>query len=350
MTNSSRRDVVVTTRVALEHSRLSRRTLLRRGGAAALGLGLDADSSRSLRRRDDGEAAAPEASGTIDYLSWEGYDIPDPMKAWKTANCGRREVDVHREPRRHPGEDQGRRRRVRPDHVLPGLQAALHRARDPHRRSTPTRSRTSRACSRSSRRPTRATSGSRTTARGQAFRGPGARSASPGTTRSCPGGLSSWYDLLDPKFKGKVGVINDPLGAFTLTAHILGKDPSALPKEEYSRDRATSSRRWSARRRALLPSFGDMTKASSSPARSSSATRAGRTRTTSPRRRRERQREDEDAEGGRVLLLRPLRDPVDDGQRATRCTPGSTRRSARAERSHRRVPRRRRDRRGRGRR
>ena len=28
-----------------------------------------------------------------------------------------------------------------------------------------------------------------------------------------PGGLSSWYDLLDPKFKGKVAMVNDPLRA-----------------------------------------------------------------------------------------------------------------------------------------
>ena len=82
------RDVRLTTRVALEHSRISRLTLLRRGGAAALGLGLMPTLLAACGGGD--EAAAPEASGTIDYLSWTGYDIPDPMKAWKTENA----VDV----------------------------------------------------------------------------------------------------------------------------------------------------------------------------------------------------------------------------------------------------------------
>jgi spermidine/putrescine transport system substrate-binding protein len=32
------------------------------------------------------EAQVPEASGTIDFMSWEGYDFPDQMKAWREAN------------------------------------------------------------------------------------------------------------------------------------------------------------------------------------------------------------------------------------------------------------------------
>ena len=42
--------------------------------------------------------------------------------------------DLHREPRRDPGQDQGRRRRsrLRHHHLLPGVHAALHRARHPH--------------------------------------------------------------------------------------------------------------------------------------------------------------------------------------------------------------------------
>ncbi len=80
------RDVLVTTRVALEHARISRLTLLRRGGAAALGLGLMPTVLAACGGSDDGGGEAPQASGTIDYLSWTGYDIPDPMKAWKMAN------------------------------------------------------------------------------------------------------------------------------------------------------------------------------------------------------------------------------------------------------------------------
>ena len=32
------------------------------------------------------EAQAPAASGTIDFLSWEGYDLPDVMADWKLAS------------------------------------------------------------------------------------------------------------------------------------------------------------------------------------------------------------------------------------------------------------------------
>src|SRR4029450_9905626 len=82
--NIPARDVLLTTRVALEHARISRLTLLRRGGAAALGLGLMPTVLAACGGGD--EAAAPEGSGTIDYLSGGGHDIPDPMKAWKKEN------------------------------------------------------------------------------------------------------------------------------------------------------------------------------------------------------------------------------------------------------------------------
>jgi spermidine/putrescine transport system substrate-binding protein len=36
-------------------------------------------------------AQVPAATGAIDLLSWEGYDLPGPMKAWKSANG----VEVH---------------------------------------------------------------------------------------------------------------------------------------------------------------------------------------------------------------------------------------------------------------
>ena len=47
-----------------------------------------------------------------------------------------------------------------------------------------------------------------------------------------PGGLESWYDLLDPKFKGKIGIVNDPAGLHTLGSHILGYDPAEVTHEQ----------------------------------------------------------------------------------------------------------------------
>ena len=82
-----RRDVVLTTRVGLEHSRLSRRLLLQRGGAAALGLGLMPTLLAACGGDDGGDAAAPQASGPLDFLSWEGYDMPvKSVDKWKKDN------------------------------------------------------------------------------------------------------------------------------------------------------------------------------------------------------------------------------------------------------------------------
>ena len=138
-----RRDVVLTTRVGLEHSRLSRRLLLQRGGAAALGLGLmptllaacgGDDRSAPRRRR-------PAARST----SSPGRATTSPTRSRRGRRQRRRgQGDLHRQPRRDPGQAEGGRRlRLRHHHVLPGLQAALHGARHPASRSTTTRSRTS---------------------------------------------------------------------------------------------------------------------------------------------------------------------------------------------------------------
>ena len=84
---------------------LSRRELLRRSGALVVvgmtpamlaACGGDDDETTTSSAAPEAtsttaaEPAAPPASGTIDFLSWEGYDIPGPMKPWKTENS----VDV----------------------------------------------------------------------------------------------------------------------------------------------------------------------------------------------------------------------------------------------------------------
>lgn len=76
--------------------RLTRLELVKRGGLVALLLGAapaylaacggDEDEDAA----DGGPAQAPQARGTIDFFSWEGYDLPDDsfptMKAWKADN------------------------------------------------------------------------------------------------------------------------------------------------------------------------------------------------------------------------------------------------------------------------
>lgn len=252
-----RRDVVLTTRVGLEHSRLSRRLLLQRGGAAALGLGLMPTLLAACGGDDGGDAAAPQASGTIDYLSWEGYDIPDPMKAWKTANS----VDVKSTYIGNHDEIQAKIKAgggsydlityyqgYKPLYTELDILTNLDTDKIPNIEGLFPVFREA-------------------DSRNLWIDEDGNWTGVPWTWGSIgitwddaklPGGLDSWYDLLDPKFKGKVGVINDPLGAFTLTAHILKKDPSALPKEEYA-EIEDFLRKIVAQAKSVAPSFGDMT-------------------------------------------------------------------------------------------
>lgn len=44
---------------------------------------------------------------------------------------------------------------------------------------------------------------------------------------------TSYYDLLEPKFKGKVALIDDPQITFVLAAHVLGFDPAKVKKADY---------------------------------------------------------------------------------------------------------------------
>ena len=251
------RDVLVTTRVALEHGRISRLTLLRRGGAAAIGVGLMPTLLAACGGGD--EAAAPEASGTIDYLSWTGYDIPDPMKAWKTANS------VNVKPT-YIGNHDDIQAKIKAGggaydlityyqgykdlYTELGILSTIDTGKIPN------------------------TDGlfsvfKEADARNLWIEEDGDWTGVPWTWGSIgitweetrvPGGLSSWYDLLDAKFKDKVAMVNDPLGAFTLTAHILGKDPAALPKAEYSEIRDFLTK-MVAQTKTVSPGFTEMTKA-----------------------------------------------------------------------------------------
>ena len=82
---------------ALFRERWTRRELIKRGGLGAMLLsatpaylaacGGDEEAGDTGGAADTGEASA---SGTIDFFSWEGYDLPDDqfptMKEWKASN------------------------------------------------------------------------------------------------------------------------------------------------------------------------------------------------------------------------------------------------------------------------
>ncbi len=58
---------------------LTRRTLLHAGSLTLLAAGWAPGFSANA-------AEAPKASGVISMISWEGYDFPEQMKAWREAN------------------------------------------------------------------------------------------------------------------------------------------------------------------------------------------------------------------------------------------------------------------------
>jgi spermidine/putrescine transport system substrate-binding protein len=235
----------------------SRRELLRRGGLVVLSVGAAPTLLAACGGGDDGEAAAPEASGTIDYLSWEGYDIPDPMAEWKQANG----VTVKSTYIGNHDEIQAKIKAAGGSYDLityyqgyEPLYTELDILTELDIDKIPNTENLFPVFREADERNLWITEDG-------AWTGVPWTWGSIGITwddAKLPGGLDSWYDLLDPKFKGKVGVINDPNGAFTLTAHILGKDPAAVPKEEYA-EIEDFLRQMVGQAKSVAPSFGDMT-------------------------------------------------------------------------------------------
>jgi spermidine/putrescine-binding protein len=69
---------------------------------------------------------------------------------------------------------------------------------------------------------------------------------------------TSWLDLLEPEFKGKVAIPDDPTGAWALAAHISGFDPSETSKDDGEKVFDLLSQ-VAAQSTGISPSFGDAT-------------------------------------------------------------------------------------------
>jgi spermidine/putrescine transport system substrate-binding protein len=70
--------------------------------------------------------------------------------------------------------------------------------------------------------------------------------------------MSSWYDLLDPSLKGKVATVDDPAGNFNLCCKILDLQSNEVPKDRLT-DIVDLMSQFVAQGRGVSPSFGDMT-------------------------------------------------------------------------------------------
>jgi len=68
---------------------------------------------------------------------------------------------------------------------------------------------------------------------------------------------SSWNDLLDPKFKGKLGIADNPIANLFVSCAVLGFDPAALTTEQ-EKQVADHLRQFVAQAKAVSPSYGDL--------------------------------------------------------------------------------------------
>ena len=205
-------------------------------------------------------AEAPPASGPLDYLSWEGYDVPvEAMEAWKAENG----VEIRASYIGNHDDIQGKiasggaegadlityYQGYKPLYSELGILHEIDEAKLPNLAGLY---------------PFWLTD-----VGGKQFfvDSDGTRTGVPWTfgaigltwdDATLPGGLTSWYDLLDPSLKGKIGVIDDPVGSLTLASHVLGYDPSTVTPEQLTEIEDLLTQML-AQANSVSPSFGDMT-------------------------------------------------------------------------------------------
>jgi spermidine/putrescine-binding protein len=263
---------------------LSRRDLLKRGGVGLVALGAapaflaacgggssdeatptETEAPAATTAEPDVETEAPDsveaasvpaASGTIDYLSWEGYDIPDQLKAWRDANgvtVNPTYIGNHDEIQAKIAAGGGSYDIItyyqgyKPLYQELGILSPLDTAKIPNLAGLFPYFQSD---------------------VGNFWIDPdGTQTGVPWTWGSIgltwddatlPGGLGSWYDLLDPKYKGKIGMPDDPVGSLTLASHVLGYDPSQVTQDQKAEvvDLLTQ---FVQQAKSVAPSFGDMT-------------------------------------------------------------------------------------------
>jgi spermidine/putrescine transport system substrate-binding protein len=245
---------------------LDRRELLKRG-LLVLSLGASPSLLSACGGGDDeaappattqaAEPQAPEASGTIDYLSWEGYDIPGPMKPWKQEN------GVKVQPTYIGNHDDIQAK------ILAGGGAAGYDLITYYQGYKPlyaeldilTPIDTNKIPNIENEFPYfKSDVGNFWIDPDGTWTGVPWTWGAIGITYDSDAisELSSWYDLLDPKFKGKIAMVDDPVGGTTLAAHILGHDPASMTEQQYA-EVQDLLKQFAAQSKGISPSFGDMT-------------------------------------------------------------------------------------------
>jgi spermidine/putrescine transport system substrate-binding protein len=244
----------------------NRRRFLQRAGLVSLSIGAGPallaacgdDDDDSASTSGEGPAKAPAASGRIDFLSWEGYDIPDPLKSWRSQTGVKVKstyIGNHDEIQTKlkaggagTGYDiityyQG----YKPLYQELDILEPLDEQKLPNLKNL-----------------------------FPYFAGKegnfwvdedGTRTGVPWTwgsigitidTRRVKSMPTSWYDLLEPEFKGKVAIPDDPTGSWALGCHVLKFDPAECSKDDGEKVFDLLSQ-VAAQSTGISPSFGDAT-------------------------------------------------------------------------------------------
>lgn len=243
----------------------SRRRFLQRAGLVTAAVGAapaflaacgDDDDEDSAGDAGDGGGGVPKASGRVDYLSWEGYDLPDPLKAWKRKNNvevkatyigNHNDIQAKLKAGGGGGFDvityyQG----YKPLYAQLEILEPLDEDKIPN------------------------LSGMLPYFGGDEGNfwvdDDGTRTGVPFTWGSfgitydteATSELPSWYDLLDPKLKGKVGMVDDFVGNWTLGARINGLKVDELDDAGYEKVRKLLLD-LARQTRGVSASYGDLT-------------------------------------------------------------------------------------------
>src|SRR5215207_5938486 len=182
-----------------------------------------------------GPAAAPAASGRIDFLSFEAYDLPDPLKAWKA------EHGVSVKPTYVGGQDEVQTKLkavgssagydiVTYNQGFKPLYRELDILEPLDEQKLPNLKHLFPYFAGDNGNFWVDADGTRT---GVPFTwGLNSMIVDTRRVKQLP---TSWHDLLEPEFKGRVAIVDIPTDSWGVAAHVLGFTPSQVTKEDGER-------------------------------------------------------------------------------------------------------------------
>ena len=218
---------------------------------AACGSSSSSSGGKVEELPDDGKVG-----GTVNFLSWEGYDLPDPLKDWRTAN----NIEV---ATTFIGNHDDIQAKIKTGGAASGYDIITYYQGYKNLYSELdilTQIDESKVPNLKNLFPYFASDIGGYWTKGGVRTGVPFTFGAQGLTydSAAMSELPSWYDLLDPKFKGKVGMVDDATGVLTMGSHLLGLDPGALKKADLAKV-VDLTKKFVAQTRGVSASYGDLT-------------------------------------------------------------------------------------------